>query len=83
VRLFLIAFLVIFPVTIISCTGVKNNPLIPDRLKDRMTSVSIDGNRMQRFELDGISVTFYPDQMRIIIENTGTSHHAQNNSSPE
>ncbi len=70
----LIAICLIFS----SCSALSNLPLIPDSAKDQMERqgfvVNIDENTgIQRFEVEGIVVTFYPKEMRIVIETEGTN----------
>ena len=56
-----------------SCSGLSKLPLIPDSAKTQMErqgfAVDVDENTgIQRFEAEGVVVTFYPKEMRIVIE---------------
>lgn len=53
-----------------SCNGLDKVPLIPDSVKDQIgrdTSAVID-EFVQEFHEDGVTVWFYPREMRIVIE---------------
>lgn len=65
----LIAICLIFS----SCSALSKLPLIPDSAKSEMErqgfAVEVDSeNDIQRFEADGVVVTFYRKEMRIVIE---------------
>lgn len=56
-----------------SCSALSNLPLIPDSAKAQMERQGLvfdmdENSEIQRFEVDGIVVTFYPKEMRIVIE---------------
>jgi hypothetical protein len=53
-----------------SCSGLDKIPLIPESVRDQIgrdTSVLID-EVVQKFQEDGVTVWFYPRQMRVVIE---------------
>ena len=53
-----------------SCSGLDKIPLIPDSVRDQIgrdTSAVID-ELVQEFHENGVTVWFYPRQMRILIE---------------
>lgn len=59
-----------------SCNGLDKVPLIPDSVKDQIgrdTSAAID-EVVQEFHENGVTVWFYPRQMRIVIETEPTDN---------